>query len=273
MSRHKQHRLRLHIICPDCGAKYGNGQAAHLRSKIHTYAPKLREWFSDPRTTLTDAAERLNCTREYVRQMLRKIGMEPRRKYLTMRRVNASEKSRVEKFRQVAKSWSFTPLLRRRGFTLERVDMDGPPAIAGEILSQQLYINGRRCIIRHTSKAGHPWPAGYIHIQQFTPSAYGGHDKVDFVLYRLYNGAPLKGWLVIPAEKAPNYGRIIRLRNVRPNYDKGKRAAHIVEWRRFHNAWDQLAIPAAGYEAITEIPSESIGEWEEKEDAAFAVTG
>ena len=207
----------------------------------------------DPLKRYSNVARELGISRQRMQQLAVSMRLPNGRERLGPRQVQHAEKLILEHF-------TFIPELRRQGFTVEPVIRYREGESPG-ISVRQLNINGYRCIVRATfcgPMVKHHWGDGYVCLGGYDP-APAKHNGVEFVIYPLCKGSPVEGYLVLPAAKAPDQNRVVKLRESLPAY---KTRSYAI-WHLYVNAWDQLkgvppletpeVVPAIEIDCVTTI--------------------
>jgi hypothetical protein len=180
---------------------------------------------------MAEIGRRFGISRERVRQL---VGTVPLGGWGHIGQVHARERRR-QKAEAVLGDHSLVQYLNHDlGYAVEPV----MGATRERTSKRQLFINGRHCIVRGACRItsdDSTLGEGYVVIAPFKKD-YVAHRGVEFVLYRLPEDSPVKGWLVVPADAEPAYQRRVKLTEPHKGYPRQQ----VTPWRQWVNAWDQL---------------------------------
>jgi hypothetical protein len=198
-------------------------KAAHLRSKIHTEATRIRALLDKKCISHSEIAKRVGLTRERVRQIAHKWGYETGRVRGQICALEQSKKS--------TDSFDLMAILQEECkkhqllFDYKPRQWKTAPQRANRLEKRECLINGKQCRLR-TSNITTLNGNEYITLQ-----AIRNNKPQDFILY--YN-REVKIWLVLPFEKRPL--KMTMFAKEESNYG----IAGVRNWRQYINAWHLL---------------------------------
>jgi hypothetical protein len=220
----------------------------HRSSFDESRRARVRTILQDSSVSFAEAGRRLGVTRERIRQMAESLGIAEGRK--------RQNEERGNKAQRILGRIPGVSALRELGLEVEPANAIHSNRVA-YTSSRQFCVNGRRCVTRpvwSTESARRNYGPDYAVIAAFHGERRINRD-VEFVLYRLPDGFPSAGWLVIPAKETRNYNLAVKLG---PPKDRPQaRAAYEGKWMKYLNAWDQLKEAPPLETPSTIIPSEA----------------
>jgi hypothetical protein len=205
-----------------CGQKILQGfRDYHMRSTAHRQGRRLRALLSNPCLTLEEIGKRVGVTRERVRQIATKFGVDPN----TRRPVCVLNK-RTARIAKILADTGLQPWCDRYGLTLE------PVLTADEKTARRrtCFINGHLCLIKSCclrparyARQNGGQGAAYVNIHPGNPE-----PEVAFLLFRLDPDT----WFVIPRDKAPDHQTMFSLE---PTLTGTRGTRH--DWPDYKNAF------------------------------------
>jgi|GEM_PF-1482614 len=177
------------------GIKKANGFSRRFESRYGRGAvDTFKKTIEHPGNSLVDAARQFRFSREYARQVYKKVYGRPyteafRRKMLTRKRKNLDAKMKTKKFKSLIK---IVAKMRSLGFV---------PRIANKGPAFTILANGHKLGLRSTSKSAFVGRKHYFRISQ----GPGSNRHYDFLICLCKNNEESIHY-VIPRHAMPKYG-------------------------------------------------------------------